>query len=43
MSMLNFYNNRAGKNLAARKVDNLEKAKTKLRQLFGRPVRSKSN
>jgi hypothetical protein len=41
MSMLNFYINRAGKNLSARKKSNLEKAKNKLRQLFGRPVKDK--
>jgi hypothetical protein len=39
MSMLNFFINRAGKNLSAGKKRNLEKAKNKLRQLFGRPVK----
>ena len=39
MSMLNFYINRAGKNLPARKKNTLERSKDKLRQLFGRPVR----
>src|SRR5687767_8508057 len=42
MSMLNFYINRGGKNLSARKKSNLEKVKNKLRQLFGRPVKSKT-
>lgn len=37
MSMLNFYENRAGKNLSKRKRAPLEKAKNKLRKLFGRP------
>jgi hypothetical protein len=37
MSMLNFYINRGGKNLSARKKETLEKAKKKLRGLFGRP------
>jgi hypothetical protein len=37
MSMLNFYENRAGKNLSKRQRAPLEKAKNKLRQLFGRP------
>jgi hypothetical protein len=36
MSMLNFYENRAGKNLSKRQKAPLEKAKTKLRKLFGR-------
>jgi hypothetical protein len=39
MSMLNFYINRAGANLSARKRNHLEKTKNKLRQLFGRPVK----
>ncbi|WP_333821489.1 DUF3175 domain-containing protein [Ohtaekwangia sp.] len=39
MSMLNFYINRAGKNLPARKKNILEKAKNKLRVLFGRAER----
>jgi Protein of unknown function (DUF3175) len=37
MSMLNFYENRAGKNLGKRQRAPLEKAKNKLRKLFGRP------
>jgi hypothetical protein len=36
MSMLNFYINRAGKNLSGNRRNTLEAAKTKLRQLFGR-------
>ena len=37
MSMLNFYENRAGKNLTKSQRTPLEKAKNKLRKLFGRP------
>ena len=36
MSMLNFYINRAGKNLPAEQKQILEKAKTQLRKAFGR-------
>src|SRR5882724_9002722 len=36
MSMLNFYENRAGRNLSKRQKAPLEKAKNKLRKLFGR-------
>jgi hypothetical protein len=36
MSMLNFYENRAGKNLSKTQKEPLEKAKNKLRKLFGR-------
>lgn len=36
MSMLNFYENRAGKNLTKKQKAPLEKAKNKLRKLFGR-------
>jgi len=36
MSMLNFYINRAGKNLSMTQRKKLEAAKTKLRQAFGR-------
>lgn len=36
MSMLNFYENRAGKNLSKRQRAPLEKAKNKLRKLFGK-------
>lgn len=39
MSMLNFYINRAGKNLPQRQRNVLDKAKSKLRQLFGRPAK----
>ncbi len=35
MSMLNFYINRAGKNLKPERREILEKAKTELRRLFG--------
>ena len=38
MSMLNFYINRAGKNLPAEQKKILEKAKIELRQAFGRPA-----
>ncbi len=36
MSMLNFYINRAGKNLSREQLSILEKAKDELRKLFGR-------
>lgn len=36
MSMLNFYINRAGKNLSATRKDTLERAKSELRRAFGR-------
>jgi len=36
MSMLNFYINRAGKNLPERQKRRLQKAKNKLRHLYGR-------
>ena len=36
MSMLNFYINRAGRNLPKRQKSILESAKTELRRLFGR-------
>lgn len=36
MSMLTFYENRAGKNLSADEKEVLEKAKNKLRELFGK-------
>jgi hypothetical protein len=36
MSMLNFYENRAGRNLSKRQKAPLEKAKIKLRKLYGR-------
>ena len=37
MSMLNFYKNRAGKNLPAQQQQMLEDAKDELRKDFGRP------
>jgi len=36
MSMLSFYENRAGKNLSKKEKEPLEKAKNKLRKLYGR-------
>jgi hypothetical protein len=36
MSMLSFYENRAGRNLSKTQKAPLEKAKNKLRKLFGR-------
>ena len=36
MSMLNFYENRAGKNLSEEEKEPLEKAKNKLRKLYGK-------
>jgi Protein of unknown function (DUF3175) len=39
MSMLNFYINRAGKNLSASRRRTLEAAKNKLRRAFGRDAR----
>ena len=36
MSMLNFYINRAGKNLSESRLKTLERAKDKLREAFGR-------
>ncbi len=40
MSMLNFYINRAGRNLPAATRRRLEKAKAELRDLYGRPKQS---
>ncbi|WP_395020070.1 DUF3175 domain-containing protein [Dongia sp.] len=40
MSMLNFYINRAGKNLSATRLKTLERAKDKLREAFGRTPKS---
>jgi hypothetical protein len=37
MSMLNFYLNRAGKQLSAERKRTLERAKSELRSLFARP------
>jgi len=39
MSMLNFYINRAGKNLPRKQRETLEKAKEELRELYGKPRR----
>jgi hypothetical protein len=39
MSMLNFYINRAGKNLPAKEKKVLEDAKDELRQLYGKPAK----
>jgi hypothetical protein len=36
MSMLTFYENRAGKNLSSGEKETLEQAKDKLRELFGK-------
>lgn len=36
MSMINFYENRAGKNLSASQKNVLDKSKNELRKLFGR-------
>lgn len=41
MSMLNFFENRAGKQLPASRKKALAKAKDELRKLFGRPARKK--
>jgi Protein of unknown function (DUF3175) len=40
MSMLNFYINRAGKNLPKKQKETLEKAKDELRDLYQRPRRA---
>ena len=40
MSMLNFYINRAGRNLPRARRDKLEAAKEELRALYGRPRRA---
>jgi hypothetical protein len=40
MSMLNFYINRAGKNLSQSRLRTLERAKDKLREAFGRVPRT---
>ncbi len=39
MSMLNFYINRAGKNLPKKQKETLEKAKDELRELYHKPRR----
>jgi len=41
MSMLNFYINRAGKNLEKKQKETLEKAKDELRHVFGRDENGK--
>lgn len=41
MSMLNFYINRAGKNLAKKDRNRLERAKNELRKLFNKPIKKK--
>ncbi|NWG32226.1 MAG: DUF3175 domain-containing protein [Rhodocyclaceae bacterium] len=43
MSMLNFYINRAGRNLPADQRAVLEAAKDELRKLYGRPARSRQH
>lgn len=43
MSMLNFYINRAGKNLSSSQKKVLEKSKDKLRRAFGRETESKAS
>jgi len=40
MSMLNFYQNRAGRNLPAARKRAIRRARDELRRLFGKPVRS---
>ena len=43
MSMLNFYINRAGKNLPEKRKETLERAKDELRELYHRPRREAAN
>lgn len=43
MSMLTFYQNRAGKNLSPSRKKNIEMAKVELRKLFGREATPKKN
>jgi hypothetical protein len=38
MSMLTFYENRAGRNLSSQRRQKIRSAKNELRKLFGRPV-----
>lgn len=40
VSMLNFYINRAGKNLSKKRLSRLEAAKNELRELYGKPKRA---
>jgi hypothetical protein len=42
MSMLTFYQNRAGKNLSTSQKEVLQKAKNELRKLYDRPVDKKT-
>ena len=42
MSMIVFYENRAGANLSASRKHALERAKDELRKLYGRPTRAHS-
>lgn len=41
MSMLVFYQNRAGKNLSPKQIKALEQAKNELRKLYGKPTKRK--
>jgi hypothetical protein len=43
MSMLNFYVNRAGKNIPAAKKSIINRAKDELRKLYGRPTKGRSH
>jgi hypothetical protein len=43
MSMLTFYENRAGRNLTAAKRRKLREAKNELRQLYRKPPRRKTS
>ena len=40
MSMLNFYENRGGKNLSASRLKTLDRAKNELRELYGRETKA---
>jgi hypothetical protein len=40
MSMLVFYQNRAGRTLSAKARKNIERAKDELRRLYGKPTKS---
>lgn len=41
MSMLSFYENRAGRNLPASRKQTIRRAKDELRKLYGRPTKSR--
>lgn len=41
MSMLTFYQNRAGKKLSASQIEVLQQAKNELRKLYDRPIKKK--